>query len=426
MAGGAGDDTYIVDSTGDRVIEVGGQGMDTIETTVSLTLVANVENLTLTGFDDLDGTGNALGNTITGNEAANRLYGLAGDDILNGGDGVDTLTGGTGNDTLDGGYGSDTMIGGLGDDTYVVDFRADPALNEAGDATIEKAGEGRDTVIAWDSWTLGANIENLTLAGIGPSTATGNSLDNTITGNDGDNVLSGGGGKDTLAGGLGNDTYLVDSLTVTVVEQAGGGTDKMIFSVSATMGANVEIGVVSGTGATGITGGETDNLIGGNAAANVLEGAGGNDALMGHGGADTLKGGGGNDFLFGGTEVDTLTGGAGSDQFAIGTGGGQGVDKITDFVSGTDTLHVINDYVSGYLLAGGFVNGTSAHDQDDIAIYDKASGKLYVDYDGNGPQARVLLASFTPGTVLAASDIQLITMDSFNAQISSAEIALLI
>lgn len=534
MTGGGGDDVYVIDNAGDRAVELVGGGTDGVETGLSFTLVANIENLTLTGAAAVDGTGNVLANTITGNDAVNHIAGLAGDDILagggggdsiaggdggdhlsggdgndtligdagddtidggagvdkisggaggdvlsgdegadsvTGGDGIDhlsggdgddiltgdggndvvdggfgadklsgglgddslsggedadTLTGDAGNDRLDGGFANDTMSGGLGDDVYIVDSPVDAVIAGSGDVVTERADEGTDTVNSSVSWTLSANVENLTLTGQGGYNGTGNAGDNTIIGNDFDNVLAGGGGTDRLIGGLGNDTYLVDGTGVTVVEQDGGGTDRMVFAANGTMGANVEIGVVGGSGSTGITGSATGNLIGGNAAGNVLDGAGGNDSLFGQAGADTLKGGDGNDFLFGGADVDTLTGGAGSDQFAIGTGGGQGVDKITDFVSGTDTLLVVNDFVSGYLLAGGFVNGTSARDQDDIAIYDKGSGNLYVDYDANGPQAKVLLASFTPGTVLAASDIQLITVGEFNAQVTNAELALLI
>ncbi len=211
-----------------------------------------------------------------------------------------------------------------------------------------------------------------------------------------------------------------------MIEAANGGFDKIVASVNVTLGANVEEGVVSGTGALSITGNAADNLIGGNSAGNVLDGGDGNDSLFGQSGNDTLKGGAGNDFLYGGFGSDTLTGGMGNDQFVVSTYGGEGVDHITDFVSGTDTLLIVNSYVSGYLLPDGFVHGTSAHDGNDIGIYDQSSGNLYVDYDGNGPQQKVLLATFTPGTVLEASDLILITGPSFDQQISGAEGALLI
>lgn len=99
MAAGLGNDTYYVKNPGDIVVEYADAGNDTIHTTVSYTLPANVENLILDGSNGINGTGNELDNVLTGNAAAN---------VLKGGDGNDTLIGGGGNDTLDGGAGEDT------------------------------------------------------------------------------------------------------------------------------------------------------------------------------------------------------------------------------------------------------------------------------------------------------------------------------
>jgi Ca2+-binding RTX toxin-like protein len=188
MSGGAGNDSYYVDNALDVVSEAAGQGTDTVYTSVSYTLGANVENLTL-----LNG-----GLTGTGNELAN------------------LLTGSNGNDDLNGAAGADTMAGGIGNDTYHVD--------NAGDVVSEAAGQGTDTVIATISTTLAANVENLSLTAAG-LTGTGNELANQITGSAGADSIDGGAGADTMSGGAGNDTYFVDNAGDVVVELAGGGTD---------------------------------------------------------------------------------------------------------------------------------------------------------------------------------------------------------
>ncbi len=116
MAGGADDDFYIVDHLGDEVIEGLNNGTDRVESSVSFTLGANVEHLTLTGTEDLTGTGNELDNLITGNDGINRLDGKGGSDHLIGGDKNDILIGGTGDhDLLEGGAGFDTNIYNVGD-----------------------------------------------------------------------------------------------------------------------------------------------------------------------------------------------------------------------------------------------------------------------------------------------------------------------
>ena len=117
LIGGFGNDTYIVDSTSDIITELSGQGTDTVRSSVTYTLGANLENLVLTGSSAINGTGNALNNTITGNSANNVLSGGSGNDRLNGSAGNDTLNGDSGNDTLNGGAGNDTLNGGAGNDT---------------------------------------------------------------------------------------------------------------------------------------------------------------------------------------------------------------------------------------------------------------------------------------------------------------------
>ncbi|MEL6478075.1 MAG: S8 family serine peptidase [Pseudomonadota bacterium] len=221
LAGGFGDDLYLVDQAGDTVEELADRGIDTVESQVSLTLAANVENLTLVGQAALSGTGNALANEIMGNAASNELFGAQGSDFLRGGDGNDLLRGGVGNDTLNGGSGADEMRGWEGNDRFIVD--------NAGDITLEFAGNGKDTVVHLIDWTLADHVENLTAgSSAGAVDGTGNSLANEISGNSAANVLRGLAGADTLNGRDGNDRLEggagADSLT------GGAGADDFVLT----------------------------------------------------------------------------------------------------------------------------------------------------------------------------------------------------
>jgi Ca2+-binding RTX toxin-like protein len=360
MIGGAGNDTYMVDSVGDVVTEGANAGTDTVQSSISYTLGANVENLTLLGTGNINATGNTLANTLIGNAGDNVLNGGTGNDIMIGGAGNDiyvvdaagdvvteqagegtdtvqssvtytlganvenltltgtsaingtgnaldnTLIGNAGNNTLNGGAGNDTMIGGAGNDTYVVD--------SAGDVVTELAGGGTDLVQSSVSYTLSDNVENLTLTGTGSINATGNALNNALTGNAGDNVLDGGAGNDTMVGGAGNDTYVVDSASDVVTEGANAGTDTVRSSINYALGTNVENLVLTGAGNLNGTGNTLNNTLAGNSGNNTLDGGTGNDTLYGGLGNDNLIGGAGDDvFIYAsGHGSDSVNGGTGS------------------------------------------------------------------------------------------------------------------
>lgn len=154
---GSGDDTYVVDSADNLLAEGSDGGIDTVRSSVSYTLGANLENLTLTGTATINGIGNSLANTLEGNSADNVLDGRAGSDILIGAAGYDTLIGGAGDDTLlggedsdvlDGGTGNDRLEGGQGDDTYLF------ARGGGADVVIEDDTNADKT----DVLTFGADI----------------------------------------------------------------------------------------------------------------------------------------------------------------------------------------------------------------------------------------------------------------------------
>ncbi|WP_373479748.1 beta strand repeat-containing protein [Geminocystis sp.] len=107
LVGGKGDDTYIINNTGVKITELANQGTDVVISSLTYTLIPNLENLQLTGLANINGTGNDVDNNIGGNSANNILSGGIGNDILTGNEGNDTLIGGQGNDILTGGSGAD-------------------------------------------------------------------------------------------------------------------------------------------------------------------------------------------------------------------------------------------------------------------------------------------------------------------------------
>ena len=274
--------------------------------------------------EDINGTGNELNNTLVGNRGDNVLTGLAG------------------NDTLDGGMGVDSLVGGIGDDTYFVD--------NSGDVVTEQSGAGIDSVFSSISYTLGVNVENLTLNGSDNLSGTGNGLDNSLTGNIGNNTLDGGVGNDMLdggygadvmRGGIGNDIYVVDNTGDVVLENAGEGVDSVNASVSYCLTSNVEnLTLIGGSSINGT----------GNSLANKMVGNYGNNMLTGLEGNDTLEGGFGLDMMVGGIGNDYLNGNSDNDQYLFNRG--DGTDTINDeylVISGYSTYVVwVSTGKSGY------------------------------------------------------------------------------
>ena len=302
LIGNEGDDTFFINDSADIVSESNGTagGIDLVNATVSYTLTdPDVENLTLLGTADINGTGNASANVLTGN---------SGNNILNGAGGVDTAS-----------YANATA-------GVTVSLTTVGAQNTV--------GAGTDTLVS---------IENLT----------GSNQADTLTGNTVANVLSGGGGNDTLVATTDNVRDTLDG---------GAGTDTADYSTS-TAGLTVNLGgaapiVVGGTGTTAatsdvivsvenITTGSGADTISGSNAVNTLNGGGGADIINGDGGADIIVGGAGTDTISGGTGQDTLTGGADKDTFVYATTAeastnATNFDIITDFVTAGASSDIID------------------------------------------------------------------------------------
>ena len=379
LVGGEGNDTYVVDNAGDVVDEDGAVDIDIVRTSFNnYTLGGGLENLTLIGAAAI-GTGNDLQNMLVGSAGANKLYGL------------------DGTDTLDGGAGADTLEGGTEDDTYHVD--------NIGDKIVELNGEGTDVVHSSVTYTLSANVENLTLAGSAAINAVGNELDNSITGNNGNNVIDGAAGNDVLDGGAGNDIYFFTSAAhheqAEIADSGIGGSDEVRFAATATVpgGATLilhagDTGIeraVIGTGiaaaavATGTVAFNIDaSAVGnaltliGNAGANSLIGTDHGDALDGGAGNDTLTGNGGADSLDGGLGADSLVGGEGNDTYVV-DNAGDVVDEDgavgIDIVRTSFNNYTLGDMLENLTLIGAAANGTG-NDLDNFLTGNAVANKL--------------------------------------------------
>ncbi len=376
LRGGLGNDTYY--TGGDFIIEeTSGPagGIDTVYSNVSFTLENNIENLILIG-SATQGTGNFLNNLLIGNDLDN---------------------------FLGGNNGNDTMSGGKGDDKYVV--------KDNSDVVKEAAGGGHDTVLSLNSYTLGAEVEDLTFLSFDLSgfKGTGNGLANSLTGGLGDDTLNGMGGADTMTGGDGSDTLIVDNAgDVTSDGGSDGAFDRVFASVNHTIGGGVDYLTLTGKANINGTGNALGNVIEGNSGANKLDGQGSFDNLSGGGGNDTLIGGDGSDNLHGGAGFDVLDGGLGGDTYRFDKSS-SGKDTILNFELGPtgDTLDLVD-------LLVGYAEGLS--NPNDFVRIVFAGGNMVLQVDANGLAGGskftdvAVLASFPNTTVdelVAGGNLQL-------------------
>lgn len=457
ITGGYGDDSLS-----------GGAGIDTVSyadagvgVTVSLAVTAAQAtgwgSDTISLFENL--TGSAYNDTLSGNANANVFDGGAGTDTLSydavataltanlatgtasGGGGADTilnienLTGGTANDTLtgnggdnvlDGNTGADTLTGGLGNDTYIVD--------NASDTTVENLNEGTDLVTSSITWTLAANVENLRLLS-GAINGTGNTLNNVIYAGSGDNTLDGATGTDTLS--YADATAAITASLALATAQATGGSG--IDTIS-----NFE----------NLTGSAFDDTLGGDGAANILDGGVGHDVLtyaafttagttgvtvnlvlamatgwgndtiynfediVGSAYDDTLSGSNHDNTITGGAGNDTMDGGWGSDtlSYATATAGvtitlaslvaqntiGAGIDTVVNFENITGSA--FNDTLSGdwgnNILDGGGGADTLIGGTGNDTYYVDNAGDVTTENLNEGTDLVITTATLTLGNNL--------------------------
>ena len=312
----------------------------------------------------LDITGGAGIATFSGGDFGDQFIGGLNDD---------SLFGHLGNDTLEGGDGFDILNGGEGIDTASYEHAGAGVV-----ANLSNAG-GNTGDAEGDSYT---GIENLR----------GGRFSDTLTGNAGDNNLSDGGfgGNDTLTGSDGNDSYSVYNAGAVIVEVDGKGTDRVNAGVNYVLASGVSVEQLNTTSlhatyAVNLTGNELAQLVRGNDGANVLDGAGGKDVLFGMGGADSFR-------------------------FSTALGA-DNVDRIGDFLAGTDSIHLDNTVFSALTPLGGLDPSAfkdaafASKDADDRIIYNSDTGALVYDADGSGAAfGNVRFATITGSPVLTAAD----------------------
>ena len=327
MLGGTGSDSYVVDNTGDVVVENADEGLDTIRASLSFTLAANVENLVLIGGGNINGTGNVLANEITGNNGNNLLAGLGG---------ADTLDGGLGNDSAT--YAASTAG---------VDVSIATGLGHGGDA------EG-DTL---------TRVENLT----------GSGLNDSLEGNGGNNALAGGAGTDTVSYEHAAAGVTVTLATTAAQNTSGAGTDSLSGFENLTGSGWNDL----------LTGSSAANVLSGLAGNDTLNGGAGADALGGGAGKDVLIGAAGADALTGGTDADTFV------FNTIAESSPSAPDIITDLVHGIDVidLSAIDAATGGGINSGNQTFGFGGQNANVVAhsvTWFESNGNTIVQADVNG------------------------------------------
>ena len=384
----------------------------------------------LTTGDDGNDTvvGSSVRDLISSGSGNDALSGASGNDTIDGGDGADTLNGGAGNDSLLGGVGNDAIIGGIGVDLMSGEAGNDLFIYEASAAVAGEAADGGigiDTIRATGSNNfqassfsgverfqfaaaatltfnasllhgdftffgdgninkisiLRARATTLSMEGFIFSswattdivTLTGSAAGDTVTGSAVADIVNGNGGRDLISGEIGNDIL--------------------------NGGASIDI----------LTGGAGNDAIDGGTEADIIDAGLGDDNVKGGFGNDNLDGGAGNDILNSGAGYDVLAGGTGNDIFLFNAALAGNRDQISDFNVAADTIQLENAIFTlvgapGVLESRAFRIGSAADDAFDRIIYDRTTGDVFYDRDGNGASVQVKFAELDSALALTRAD----------------------
>ncbi|MEP6067833.1 MAG: calcium-binding protein [Paracoccaceae bacterium] len=457
LAGRGGDDTILGGEGDDTVL--GNEGADLLEGGKGRDQVFGADgNDTILGDDGNDVLGGATGeDSLLGGDGHDTLFGGDDNDTLDGGDGNDSLSGGNGDDTLDAGLGWDTISGGEGNDMILGSAGRNKLFGGAGNDTLYggedefeeiNGGTGDDLIIAsegGDSLRGDAGNDTVDYSGAGSAVTVklhkdtavsatyedniqgvenviGTDFDDKLVGDIGDNELWSGAGNDTINNLGGNDTIHTGTGEDFVLGSSDG--EQVILGngddVARTRGGNDLIEGGEGNDTLAGNGGE-DTAFGGDGDDTFFMGSQ-NDTAFGGAGADTINGGFNADVLDGGADDDRVRGEAGMDQLNGGDGndllvGGAnadtfwffdtdatGVDRITDFQDGLDTIN-LSDW--------GF-----ASDADVFALASMAGGAnqhTRIDFTGgSGGEVRALVIENLDISDFDASDFLLTGSDPFD------------
>jgi Ca2+-binding RTX toxin-like protein len=353
--------------------------------------LSNIENV----------AGGTLGDTLTGDASNNIFRGMAGNDTIDGGAGANTA-----DYSRDKGYGDSVFLNG-------------------GNAVVVNLGTGTATDGFGNTDTL-TNIQNIIGTAFG-DTITGDGNGNALDGGDGNDSLSGSLGFDSITGGLGNDTIgggdqgdLLSGGDGNDLINGGMGLDTIDGGIgNDTINCGVaNDSVTGGTGFDELHGFDGNDTLGGGDQGDLMFGELGDDVLNGGMGLDTIDGGAGNDTITGGLGGDSLTGGADADTFAFNTPITDGIDTITDFLSGTDTIQVSAAGYGGGLVANGAVTlviadslGSASSGAGGYFILDNSGaglGTLYWDSNGGSGADAVAITVLTGISSLQTSDFHVV------------------